>query len=187
MKKLGLIIGGMALVVVFIVISVIGFYNNLVTQTQGIDNQWAQVETQYQRRFDLIPNLVGSVKGIFKQEQEVFGKIADARTKYSGAATVDEKVKAAGELEGALGRLLVIVENYPDLKSNQAVQQLMDDLAGTENRIAVERRRFNDLVKEYNTTIKRVPANLIAPIFGFSERAYFEAEQGAEKAPEVEF
>lgn len=187
MKKLGLILAGFALIVVFAVFSVVSFYNGLVSKTQGIDNQWAQVETQYQRRFDLIPNLVNSVKGIFEQEQKVFGEIAEARTRYSGAATVDEKASAAGQLETALGRLLVVIENYPDLKSNEAVKQLMDDLAGTENRIAVERRRFNDLVRDYNTTIKRVPANLIAPIFGFSERAYFKAAEGAEQAPEVQF
>ncbi|MBM3205763.1 LemA family protein [Candidatus Shapirobacteria bacterium] len=175
----------LAVVVVLLVLWLVGFYNGLVTKTQGIDNQWAQVETQYQRRFDLIPNLVNATKGIFTQEQKVFGDLAEARTRYAGATSVDEKAQAAGELESALGRLLVIVENYPELKSDQAVQQLMDDLAGTENRIAVERRRFNDLVKDYNTTIKRIPGNLLAPMMGFSERNYFEAAEGAEKAPEV--
>jgi LemA protein len=187
MKNLALILGALGLIVVLGVVSIVGFYNGLVGKSQGIDNQWAQVETQYQRRFDLIPNLVNSVKGIFEQEQKVFGDIAEARTRYAGATTVDEKAKAAGELETALGRLLVIIENYPELRSSAAVQQLMDELAGTENRVAVERRRFNDLVKDYNTTIKRVPGNLIAPLFGFSERAYFEAATGAEKAPTVEF
>lgn len=187
MKSLIAILGGIGLIVVIGVVAVVGFYNGLVTKTQAIDNQWAQVETQYQRRFDLVPNLVNSVKGIFEQEQKVFGDIAEARTRYAGAATVDEKAQAAGGLESALGRLLVILENYPELRSSEAVQQLMDDLAGTENRVAVERRRFNDLVKDYNTTIKRVPGNLIAPMFGFSERAYFEATEGAEKAPTVEF
>lgn len=187
MKSLVVILGAIGLAVIAGVLYVVGFYNGLVTKTQAIDNQWAQVETQYQRRFDLIPNLVNSVKGIFEQEQKVFGDIAEARTRYAGAATVDEKAQAAGGLESALGRLLVILENYPELRSSEAVQQLMDDLAGTENRVAVERRRFNDLVKDYNTTIKRVPGNLIAPMFGFSERAYFEATEGAEKAPTVEF
>lgn len=187
MKKLGGTLGIIVLIVVVGIFWVVGFYNNLVSKTQGIDNQWAQVETQYQRRFDLIPNLVNTVKGLFEQEQKVFGEIAEARTRYSGAATVDEKAEAAGQLESALGRLLVIIENYPELKSNEAVQQLMDDLAGTENRISVERRRFNDLVQDYNTTIKKVPANLMAPIFGFTERAYFKAAEGAEQAPEVEF
>lgn len=187
MKSLGIILGALGLIVILGVVSIVGFYNDLVTKTQNIDGQWAQVETQYQRRFDLIPNLVNSVKGIFEQEQKVFGDIAEARTRYAGAATVDEKAAAATELEGALARLLVIIENYPEIKSDAAVIGLMDELAGTENRVAVERRRFNDLVKDYNTAIKRVPGSLIAPMFGFSERAYFEAAEGAETAPEVEF
>lgn len=183
MKKSWLIVGG---VVLAIALSLIGFYNGLVTKTQAIDNQWAQVETQYQRRFDLIPNLVSSVEGIMKQEQEVFSQIAEARTRYSGANTVEEKVEAAADVESALGRLLVIMENYPELRSAENVTQLMDELAGTENRVAVERRRFNDLVKDYNTAIKKFPANLVAGTFGFSERAYFEAVAEAEEAPEVE-
>jgi len=166
-------------------LGLISFYNNLVSKTQAIDNQWAQVETQYQRRFDLIPNLVNSVEGIMTQEQAVFGQIAEARTRYAGAETVNEKAEAATTLESALSRLLVIVENYPELRSSENVTQLMDELAGTENRVAVERRRFNDLVRDYNTTIKKFPANLIAGTFGFNERAYFEAAEGAEEAPEV--
>ncbi len=187
MKSLALILGALGLVVVLGVVSIVGFYNGLVTKTTNIDGQWAQVETQYQRRFDLIPNLVNTVRGLFEQEQEVFGDIAEARTRYSGAATVDEKVAAAGELEGALARLLVIIENYPEIKSDAAVISLMDELAGTENRVSVERRRFNDLVRDYNTAIKRFPGNLVAPMLGFSERAYFEAAEGAEAAPTVEF
>lgn len=183
-KKIALILGA---VVVLAFLYLAGFYNNLIGQTQAIDNQWAQVETQYQRRFDLIPNLVSSVKGIFEQEQKVFGDIAEARTRYAAATTVDEKAAAAGRLESALGRLLVIVENYPQLRSSEAVRQLMDDLAGTENRISVERRRFNELVRDYNTAIKRIPGNLLAPIFGFRERNYFQAAEGAEEAPRVEF
>ena len=135
----------------------------------------------------MIPNLVNTVKGLFAQEQTVFGDIAEARTRYSGAASVDDKAAAAGELEGALSRLLVIIENYPEIKSDAAVAGLMDELAGTENRVSVERRRFNDLVKDYNATIKRVPGSLIAPLFGFTERAFFEAVEGAEAAPTVEF
>lgn len=187
MGKLGVILGALGLIVVLGVVSIVGYYNGLVTKTQNIDGQWAQVETQYQRRFDLVLNLVNTVKGLFAQEQAVFGEIAEARTRYAGAATVDEKAAAASELEGALGRLLVIIENYPEIKSDAAVVGLMDELAGTENRVAVERRRFNDLVKDYNTTIKRFPGNMIAPMFGFSERAYFEAAEGAEEAPTVEF
>ena len=187
MKKLALILGALGLIIILGVVSVIGFYNSLVSKSQAIDSQWAQVEAQYQRRFDLIPNLVNSVKGIFEQEQKIFGEIAEARTRYAGAKTVDEKAIAASELEGELARLLVIIESYPELKSDAAVVSLMDELAGTENRIAVERRRFNDLVKAYNTSIKRFPGNIIAPMFGFSEREYFKAAEGAEAAPSVEF
>lgn len=187
MGKLGLILGALGLIVVLGIVAAVGYYNGLVTKSQNIDGQWAQVETQYQRRFDLIPNLVNTVKGLFEQEQKVFGDIAEARTRYAGATTVDEKAAAAGEVESALARLLVIIENYPEIKSDAAVVGLMDELAGTENRVAVERRRFNDLVKDYNTTIKRIPGSLIAPMFGFSERAYFEATEGTEEAPTVEF
>ncbi len=183
LKKIWIVIGA---IIIFLALSLIAFYNNLITQTQAVDNQWAQVETQYQRRFDLIPNLVKSVEGIMTQEQAVFGEIAEARTRYSGAASVDEKAGAATQLESALGRLLVIMENYPELKSAENVSQLMDELAGTENRVAVERRRYNDLVRDYNTTIKKFPANLIAGTFGFNERFFFEAAEGAEQAPEVE-
>ncbi len=183
LKKSWLIIVG---IVLFLGLSLVGFYNSLVTKTQAVDNQWAQVETQYQRRFDLIPNLVKSVEGIMSQEQEVFGQIAEARTRYSGATTVEEKAQAATQVESALGRLLVVMENYPQLLSSANVSQLMDELAGTENRIAVERRRFNDLVRDYNVTIKKFPANLVAGVFGFDARSYFEAAEGAEEAPEVE-
>lgn len=182
MKK-WLIIGAL----VWLGLYLMGFYNSLVSKTQAIDGQWAQVETQYQRRFDLIPNLVESVKGMMKQEQAVFGLIADARTKYAGAATVEEKVQAAGEVESALARLLVVMENYPELKSSANVTQLMDELAGTENRISVERRRFNELVQDYNTTIKQVPGRFFASLFGFNERSFFESVEAAETPPPVEF
>ena len=187
MKSGKAILIGAFILLLGIVLYAFSFYNNLISQTQAIDGQWAQVETQYQRRFDLIPNLVNSVQGLFSQEQAVFGEIAKARTKYSGAKSVDEKAKSAGELESALGRLLVIVENYPNIKSNTTVAQLMDDLAGTENRISVERRRYNELVQAYNTKIKQVPGNIFAGIFGFSERTFFKAVEAAEKAPKVKF
>ncbi len=180
-------IGAIAVIAIIIVVALVGIYNSLVTKSQAIDAQWAQVETQYQRRFDLIPNLVNSVKGMMKQEQTVFQAIADARTKYGGAKTVDEKAAAAGEVETALGRLIAIMENYPELKSSQNVTGLMDELAGTENRISVERRRFNDLVREYNTQIKTFPTNMLAGMFGFSEREYFKSVTGADLAPKVEF
>ena len=162
-------------------------YNGFVGKNEAVNNQWAQVEAQYQRRFDLIPNLVESVKGAMKQEQAVFGAIADARTKYGGAVGVDAKVAAANQMEGALSRLLVVMENYPQLTSSENVKTLMVQLEGTENRVSVERQRFNDLVRDLNTAIKRFPSNLIAGAFGFNERAYFEAVKGAENAPKVNF
>jgi len=162
-------------------------YNRLITGNENVNNQWAQVETQYQRRFDLIPNLVESVKGIMKQEQAVFNAIAEARTRYSGAATINDKATAAGQVETALGRLLVVMENYPQLKSAENVQTLMAQLEGTENRVSVERKRFNDLVRDFNLMIKRFPSNVVAGIFGFGERSYFESVSGAENVPNVEF
>ncbi|MCX5999273.1 MAG: LemA family protein [Chloroflexi bacterium] len=162
-------------------------YNSMVSRSQAVDAQWAQVETQYQRRFDLIPNLVNSVKGMMAQEQAIFDNITEARTKYAGAQTTDEKAAAGGEVEAALGRLLVIMENYPELGSIEAVTQLMDELAGTENRISVERRRYNDLVRDYNTSIKKFPTNLMASVFNFDEREYFQSVSGADQVPTVEF
>src|SRR3989344_2656474 len=170
---------------VLLVIMFFGTYNSLVKKSTVIDGQWAQVETQYQRRFDLVPNLVSSTKGFLEQEKTIFEEIANARTQYGGARSVDEKVAGASALDSALSRLLVIVENYPNLKSNETVARLMDELSGTENRISVERRRFNELVQDYNVTIKRVPTNIIAGMFGFNERSYFEAVAEAETPPEV--
>lgn len=177
--------------VIIVVVVVLGYaaltYNGLITKSEAVDNQWAQVETQYQRRLDLIPNLVESVKGIMAQEKEVFGALAEARTKYNGARTVDEKAVAASQVESAFGRLLVIMENYPQLRSAENVQTLMAQLEGTENRVSVERGRFNDTVRSLNITVKRFPTNLIARFAGFTERSYFEAAAGAENAPPVEF
>jgi len=174
-------------ILAIIVIAGIGMYNRLVTASQAIDGQWAQVEAQYQRRFDLIPNLVESVKGIFEQEKTVFTALADARTRYGGATTVDDKAAAAGQVESALSRLLVIMENYPQLRSSENVTALMDELAGTENRVAVERGRFNEKVRDFNTMLLRFPTNLFARMFGFNQRSYFEAAAGAETAPQVNF
>ena len=177
---------GAAIIIVLVVAYGWLTYNRLITTRENVDNQLAQVETQYQRRFDLIPNLVESVKGIMKQEQTVFKDITDARTKYSGASTINDKATAATQVEGALGRLLVIMENYPQLKSAENVQTLMAQLEGTENRVSVERKRFNDMVRDFNLMTKRFPSSLIADMFGFTERAYFEAAQGAENAPKVQ-
>ncbi len=162
-------------------------YNSFVTLNEGITSQWSQVENQYQRRFDLIPNIVETVKGVAKQEQDVFGAIADARTKYAGAATPNEKAAAATQVESALGRLLVIAENYPVLQSSQAYRDLIVSLEGTENRISVERMRYNDLVKDLNTSVKRFPSSLVASLFNVDERAYFEVSDAAKEVPKVDF
>jgi LemA protein len=162
-------------------------YNSLVSKNEGITGQWAQVETQYQRRFDLIPNLVESVKGAMVQEKEVFLSISEARTRYAGSVTINAKAAAATQVEGALARLLAVIENYPNLKSIDTVQTLMVQLEGTENRVSVERGRYNEAVKSFNVSIKRFPARLVAEHFDFTEKNYFEAEAGSEKAPKVEF
>lgn len=160
-------------------------YNGFVKSNESINAQWAQVESQYQRRYDLIPNLVASVQGIMKQEQTIFTALADARTKYGGATTADQKAAAAGEVESALSRLLVVMENYPQLKSADTVQALMAELAGTENRIAVERMRYNEIVRDYNVKVKSFPGSLIASMFGFSPHTMFEAAEGADAVPQV--
>ncbi len=162
-------------------------YNGFVSTNESVNTQWAQVEAQYQRRFDLIPNLVATVQGVAKQEKEVFGQLAQARQNYAGAKTVDQKVQAANQLESSLARLLVIVENYPTLKSSESFQTLMVQLEGTENRISVERNRFNDSVKALNIKVKKFPGRVVASLFGFKERAYFQAALGSEKAPQVKF
>lgn len=163
-----------------------GKYNGLVKQNAGVDTQWAQVESQYQRRYDLIPNLVNSVQGIMKQEQAVFTAIAEARTRYAGAQSVDQKAAAATDIESSFGRLLVVMENYPELKSAAAVQGLMAELAGTENRIATERMRYNEVVRDYNIAVLTFPGSFIASMFGFAPRTQFTAQTGAENAPTVD-
>ncbi|MCL5782123.1 MAG: LemA family protein [Patescibacteria group bacterium] len=184
MKKTLIVI---ALIIVVLVIYSWTSYNGLVTLNEAATAQWQQVEAQYQRRVDLIPNLVESVKGAMKQEQTVFTALADARTRYSGAATVSEKAAAAGQVESALGRLLAVVENYPTLKSSDTVQNLMTQLESTENRVSVQRQRYNDAVRTYEVAIKRFPRSVIASIFGFTDINYFEAAPGAENAPQVQF
>lgn len=176
----------LALIAIF-VFSIFGSYNSLVALDEDVNTQWANVESKLQRRYDLIPNLVESVKGAMKQEQEVFTAIADARARLAGAGSVSEKVEASNQLEGALSRLLVVVENYPELRSNQNVTALMDELAGTENRISTERDRYNAVVRNYNSTIRSFPKNILAGMFGFEQRPYFEATDGADVAPEVNF
>mgnify|MGYP001613570528 CR=1 FL=1 len=166
---------------------VLGSYNSLVSQNQIVETSWSQVETQYQRRFDLVPNLVSATKGVLGQEQKVFGDIAEARTRYAGApAGSNEKVQATNQFESALGRLLVIMENYPVLKSYESVRALTDELAGTENRVLVARDRYNAQVLVWNSKVMRFPGNIIAGMFGFHSREYFKSDEGANKAPSVD-
>lgn len=174
-------------VIVLLALWVMGSYNSLVTQDKAVTAQWAQVDNQLQRRFDLIPNLVETVKGVAKQETAVFTAIAEARTRYAGAASTDEKVQAASQYESALGRLLVISENYPVLQSAQSYRNLMTSLEGTENRISVERMKYNQLVQGFDTSISRFPGMLVAKLFGFSEKSYFEVSDEAKVNPKVSF
>ncbi len=162
-------------------------YNTFVTMGEKIDGQWAQVENQYQRRFDLIPNIVATVKGVAKQEQEVFGAIAEARTRYSGATNANDKAAAATQVESALGRLLVIAEAYPVLQSSQAYRDLITSLEGTENRISVERMNYNNLVRDFNANIKRFPTSILAGLFGVTARNYFEVSEENQEVPVVNF
>ena len=164
-----------------------GNYNKFVKMDVGIKAAWSQVENQLQRRFDLIPNLVETVKGYAKQERDVLVEVTNARSKVGGAGTVPDKIAANNELSGALSRLMVVVERYPDLKSNQNFMKLQDELAGTENRIAVERMRYNEAVKVYNEAIRSFPANFLAGMYGFKEAAFFEAPKDAKAAPKVKF
>ena len=163
-------------------------YNRFVSQEETIKTQWAQVENQLQRRNDLIPNLVETTKGFAQQERDVFQAIADSRAKLAGAQTTDQKIAAANEQSSALARLLVVVENYPTLKSDATFARLMDELAGTENRIAVERMRYNETVQAYNTARRQFPANITAAIFGFKgDYPLFTAPESAKVAPKVDF
>lgn len=189
----GAIIFGLFLIVMYF----ISTYNSMVTLNETADSKWAQVENQYQRRFDLIPNYVEIVKGYAKHESGTLIAVTEARSKVSqinlSADDLSDPIKfqqfqqAQDGLSSALAKLMVVVEAYPELKANENFKKLQDELAGTENRIAVERMRFNDEIKSYNIKIKKFPANFIAGIFGFSERPYFEIEKGTEKAPKMEF
>jgi len=164
-----------------------GTYNTFVSLDESVKASWAQVENQLQRRYDLIPNLVETVKGYAKHEKDVFIEVTNARSKVGGAGQISEKIKANNELSTALSRLLLVVERYPDLKANQNFIRLQDELAGTENRIAVERRRYNETVKTYNVKIRSFPENLLAGMFGFSKATFFEVPESAKVTPKVKF
>ena len=180
MKRFGIILAVIAVLLIVIFVYGLNVYNSLVLAQESVNTQWSQMETQYQRRYDLVPNLVSSVKGVLTQEQEIFGKIAEARTQYGSATTPEQKTLAADQLESSLSRLLVIVENYPQLRSTETVQTLMSQLEGTENRISVERQRYNDAVRSFNLNLRTFPRNVIARILGFGEKPYFNATPAAQ-------
>lgn len=196
MKKSWIILIVIALIILWGISSIIGSYNSIVEKNEGVTSQWAQVENVYQRRADLIPNLVNTVKGYAEHEKSTFTEVIEARSKATSinidannldAASI-QKFQAAQEgLSSALSKLMVIVERYPDLKANQNFMELQSQLEGTENRIAVERMKFNESAQNYNTYIKKFPKNIIANMFGFSQKDYFKAQEGSEKAPEVKF
>lgn len=173
-------------VVLLVVLPLMGSYNGLVDKEEGVDQSFADLDAQLQRRNDLIPNLVAAVRGALEQEQAVFGEIARARQNYAGAGSAEDKLEAANEVGGAIGRLLVIVESYPQLQSNQNIQDLQVQLEGTENRIAQSRRDYNGVVTDYNRSIRRFPRSLIAGMFGFDRRPLFEADPEAGEPPIVD-
>lgn len=187
MKKGLLIFGIIILILAVLTGFAVNSYNGLVTARETVDNQLSNIDTQLQRRNDLIPNFVNTVKGYASHESEVFGAVSDARAKMAGANTTAEMAQADSELSSALSRLLVVVENYPELKADTQFTALSDELAGTENRIAVARRDYNAAAKEYNVTIQRFPKVIFANMFGFQKADYFQAAEGAENAPIVNF
>ncbi|MGM0579351.1 MAG: LemA family protein [Bacteroidota bacterium] len=197
MKKGLLITIGVIVVIVFILYQVFaGSYNNMVTKEEQVTGAWAQVENVYQRRADLIPNLVNTVKGYADFEQETLQGVIEARSKATGINVnaddlspekVEQFQQAQQGLSSALSRLMVVVERYPDLKANQNFSKLQDQLEGTENRIAVERRRFNEVTQEYNTYIRKFPQAMLAGMYGFEKKGYFESDEGADEVPEVTF
>lgn len=188
MRKPGCIIAAGILIFLIIIVSwAVESYNRLVRLDQDVKEQWAQVETQYQRRMDLIPNMVEVVKRYAKHEKQIFKDIAEARANYAGAKTLNEKIIAATQLEGSLAKLLLIVENYPNLKANETFIRLMDQWEGTENRIAVQRMRYNEIVKRYNYTAKSFVGRMWVNMFGFDkEKLYFEAPKSSEISPQAE-
>ena len=187
LKTLLIIVGIIILIIVIPYSYIKGTYNSLVTMDESVKGAWAQVENQLQRRYDLIPNYVETVKGYAAHEKEVFVKVTEARSKVAGAGSINEKIQANNQLSSALSRLLVVVERYPELKANTNFIRLQDELAGTENRIAVERRRFNETVKVYNIKIRTFPTNIIAGMFGFEKATFFKVPKERQEAPKVKF
>ena len=185
MKK---ILIGLGIVELVIIVTLVSTYNGIVSKNETITAKWAQVDNQLQRRNDLIPNLVNTVKGYAGHEKGVFEAVTNARSQWAKAGSVDEKVKAASAVDAALSRLLFVTENYPPLKADGTFLKLMDELSGTENRIAVERMRYNEAVRDYNVTVRMFPGNIVAGISGYKVASeYFKAEEKAKAVPEVKF
>lgn len=183
-------IAPVAIIVVLVVIGVfwfVGQQNSLIRLEESVDAAWSEIDNQLQRRSDLIPNLVATVRGFAEQEEEIFTQIADARARLAGAESVGETAESYGELQSALSRLLVVVENYPQLQSNENFIRLQDELAGTENRIAVARRRYNESVQQFNTRIRLFPTRIVANALGLEQREYFEIDEDAREVPTVDF
>lgn len=178
---------GVIVVLAIIILPIIGSYNSLVSKEQNVDSAQSNIDTQLQRRSDLIPNLVATVQGYATQEKQIFTDIANARAKLAGAQTIPDMANADNQLSSALSRLLVVVENYPDLKSNQNFRDLSVALEGTENRIAIARQDYNTAVQTYNTSIRKFPGSIIAGIFRFDEKPYYKATGGAQEVPKVDF
>lgn len=181
---------GIGVLLVIILLWFVGAYNGLVNRQTAVDSMWGNVQADYQRRMDLVPNLVNTVKGYAAHEEGLFTEITELRSRWQEAAgkgDVNNAISAAQGMEGALSRLLVVVENYPDLKASQNFLALQDQLEGTENRIAFSRKKYNEAVQDYNAATRRLPTNIIAGMFGFGPRQFFEAQAGAEKAPTVSF
>ena len=187
MKKGTIILILIIAVLAVVILPAVSSYNRLVALSEDVETALSQIDNQLQRRNDLIPNLVNTVKGYAAHEEEIFTRIADARSRLIGAGSLEEKAEASEELSGALSRLLAIAENYPELKANENFRQLADELAGTENRIATARRDYNNAARVYNTTIRRFPTVILANVFGFERYEYFEADESARQAPEVNF
>ena len=181
------VIGAILGVILLVVIWYISTYNSLIKLNEEANNKWAQVETQYQRRVDLIPNLVNTVKGASNFEKSTLEEITKLRSQWQTASTVNQKVDTANQIESTLSKLLVVAENYPQLTATQNFQDLQAELANTENKVAVERGRYNDVVKTFNARIKTFPSNIVAGRLGYTDRNYFNAKPGAENAPDVSF
>lgn len=185
MNRSNKVLIGIGVVFLLLIVHVVGSYNGLVGKSESVETALSEIDNQLQRRNDLIPNLVGTVKQYAAHEEKIFSDIADARARLAGAATLADQAEADAAVNSALSRLLAIAENYPDLKANKNFIQLQDELAGTENRIAFARRDYNELAREYNTSIRRFPTNIYANLFGFDKVDYFEASESARTVPNV--